>query len=55
MSNLNIPHKIGHGTQLLAGAVQNCVRVFDTAGMACTFELNLESYHVNLMLGLSDH
>jgi hypothetical protein len=55
MSNLTIPHKIGHGTQLLAGAVQNCVRVFDTAGMACTFELNLESYHVNLVLGLSGH
>jgi hypothetical protein len=43
MSSLKIPDKIGHGTQLLASAVQNCARVFDTNGMVCTFELNLEN------------
>jgi two-component sensor histidine kinase len=49
MASLTIPDKIGGRTQLLAGAVQNCMRVFDTAGMECTFELNLESKHVNLV------
>ena len=53
MASLTIPDKIGRGTQLLAGAVQNCIRVFDTAGMECTFELNLESKHVNLVLDFS--
>jgi two-component sensor histidine kinase len=53
MSSLTIPDKIGRGTRLLAGAVQNCLRVFDNAGTVCTFELNLESSHVNLVLDFS--
>jgi len=41
MSRLTIPDKIGFGTQLIAGAVENCVRVFEPTAMVCTFELNL--------------
>jgi hypothetical protein len=40
MSGLTIPDKIGRGTRLLAATVQNCARVFHTAGMECTFELD---------------
>jgi hypothetical protein len=40
MSGLTIPNKIGRGTRLLAGTVQNCERVFHTTGMVCTFELD---------------
>jgi MEDS: MEthanogen/methylotroph, DcmR Sensory domain len=40
MSGLTIPDKIGLGTRLLAGTVQNCERVFHTTGMVCTFELD---------------
>jgi anti-sigma regulatory factor (Ser/Thr protein kinase) len=40
MSGLTIPAKIGRGTRLLAGTVQNCARVFHTTGMVCTFELD---------------
>jgi two-component sensor histidine kinase len=39
MSGLTIPAKIGRGTRLLAGTVENCARVFHTTGMVCTFEL----------------
>ncbi len=53
MSSLTIPDKIGRGTQLLVGAVQNCLRVFDNAGMECTFELDLDSKHLNLVLDFS--
>jgi MEDS: MEthanogen/methylotroph, DcmR Sensory domain len=49
MSSLTIPDKIGRGTQLLAAAVENCVRVFNNTGMVCKFELNLESNHLNLL------
>jgi MEDS: MEthanogen/methylotroph, DcmR Sensory domain len=42
MSGLRIPDKIGLGTQVIACSVQNWVRVFDTTGMVCTFELDLE-------------
>jgi anti-sigma regulatory factor (Ser/Thr protein kinase) len=48
MSSLTIPDKFGLGTQLLAGAVENCVRVFDTTGMVCTFELDLEPNQIKL-------
>ena len=40
MSGLTIPAKIGRGTRLLAGTVQNCARVFHATGMVCTFELD---------------
>ena len=40
MAGLTIPNKIGRGTQLLARTVENCVRVFHTTGMVCTFELD---------------
>jgi two-component sensor histidine kinase len=41
MSGLTIPEKIGRGTQVLAGAVENCARSFEPTGMRCTFELRL--------------
>jgi hypothetical protein len=41
MSNLTIPDSVGHGSQVLALAVENCVRIFEPTGMTCTFELNL--------------
>jgi DcmR-like sensory protein len=40
-SGLTIPETIGLGTQVLAGAVENCVRSFEPTGMRCTFELSL--------------
>jgi two-component sensor histidine kinase len=40
MSGPTIPRKTGRGTLLLARAVQNCERVFHTAGMVCKFELD---------------
>jgi hypothetical protein len=40
MSGIAIPDKVGRGTLLLAGTVENCVRVFHTTGVVCTFELN---------------
>ena len=43
MSGLTVPDKLGSGTRVLARLVENCVRVYDHAGMTCTFELNLES------------
>ena len=39
-SSLTIPKKIGRGTQLLAGTVENCVRDFHAAGMVCKFEFD---------------
>ena len=41
LGGLTIPDKVGRGTQLLAGAVKNFHRVFDTGGMTCSFELDL--------------
>jgi len=41
MSGLTFPDRIGRGTQVLAGAVENCVRVFEPTGMRCAFELSL--------------
>jgi hypothetical protein len=41
MGGLTIPDKVGRGTQLLAGAVKNFQRVFDTGGMTCSFALDL--------------
>jgi hypothetical protein len=34
--------KISVGTQMRAGTVHNCMRTFDTTGMVCTIELDLE-------------
>ena len=48
MCGLTIPDKVGFGTRLIASAVENCVRIFDPTGMACTFELDLEPTHANL-------
>ena len=48
MSGLTVPDKVGFGTRLIASAVENCVRIFNPTGMACTFELNLESDRGNL-------
>jgi MEDS: MEthanogen/methylotroph, DcmR Sensory domain len=41
MSNVPIPEKPGTGTRLIAGLVENYVRVFEPGGMTCTFELDL--------------
>ena len=41
MPGLTIPERVGHGTVAIAGAVGNCVRVFEPTGMRCTFELGL--------------
>jgi len=40
-SGLTIPEWVGFGTQVIAGTVENCVRVFEATGMRCTFELSL--------------
>ena len=40
-SNLAIPEKVGFGTRLIAGLVENYQRVFSPEGMTCTFELSL--------------
>jgi hypothetical protein len=40
-SGLAIPEWVGFGTQVIAGTVENCVRVFEATGMRCTFELSL--------------
>lgn len=40
--NLAVPETIGSGTQLMAGMVENCVRLFSPAGMVCEFELSLD-------------
>jgi hypothetical protein len=41
LPRLTIPEKVGRGTRVIAGAVDNYVRVFEPAGMLCTFELPL--------------
>jgi hypothetical protein len=41
MTGLTIPERLGRGTRVLAGAVQNCERTFQPTGMRCTFELPL--------------
>jgi hypothetical protein len=41
LSGLAVPEKVGFGTRLVAGAVENCVRIFAPTGMVCTFELDL--------------
>ncbi len=40
--NLEMPERIGSGTQLMAGTAVNCVRFFSPTGMACEFELSLD-------------
>ena len=42
MSKLVIPETLGFGTRLIAGLVENYVRVFEPEGITCTFELDLE-------------
>jgi hypothetical protein len=41
MPGLAIPERVGRGTAAIAGAVENCVRIFEPTGMRCTFELSL--------------
>lgn len=41
LSRLAIPERVGRGTRVIAGAVENYVRSFEPAGMLCTFELPL--------------
>lgn len=41
MSGLTIPERIGRGTHVIASTVENYVRIFESAGMRCTFELPL--------------
>jgi hypothetical protein len=41
--NLAVPETIGSGTQLMAGMVENCVRLFSPTGMVCEFELGLDN------------
>src|SRR5262249_16290795 len=38
-----VPETLGFGTRLIAQLVQNYVRQFSVGGMACTFELGLNS------------
>jgi DcmR-like sensory protein len=40
LSGLTIPEKVGRGTLVVAGAVENCVRVFEPTSLRCTFELS---------------
>jgi hypothetical protein len=41
MSGLTIPERIGRGTHVIASTVENYVRIIESVGMRCTFELPL--------------
>lgn len=41
MAGLPLPEMIGRGTEVIARETENCTRIFDPAGMSCSFELPL--------------
>ena len=43
MTNLAVPDKIGRGTHTIVRIVNNYLRTFESGGMTCSFEIDLES------------